>query len=185
MKKMLALLGCIILAASNMLAQENVATAIQPKPSSMLITKVDDNYILGDKTMTKEQYLQFIQANCTEAWNSYQKGNKLWKAGWGLLGSGIGVFVAGTAVYCVGAYDYIYTQHKTYTPYNSNMIVGGAITLTAGSLLMAGSIPCLVVGGIRRNNSHEVYNEVQTKNNMAVTFGLKPASNGLAMVVQF
>lgn len=185
MRKFIIILSLAILSAANLMAVEPVVSENQSEQSSLLITKVDDTYILGDKSMTKEQYLDFIQENCVAAWESYQKGNKLWKTGWGLLGAGIGSFVIGTSVYCVGAYDYMYTQNKKFTTYNYGMIVGGAIVMAVGSGLMAGSIPCLIVGGIKRNNSHEVYNEVNARRQTAVSFGIQPAANGLAMVVQF
>jgi len=182
MRKLFVVLCVVLLSAVNLYAEDNAVSA--EVSNSSLITKVDDTYLLGDKTMTKAEYLDFIKTNCAEAWESYQKGNKLWKAGWGLLGSGIGVFVAGTSVYCVGAYDFFH-QNKTRTPYNQTMMANGVIVMCVGSALMTGSIPCLVVGGIKRNNSHEVYNEVITRSTTAVTFGLQPSSNGLAMVMQF
>ena len=185
MKNFVIAISLLLLSASNLMATEIVTEQNLPKSGSLLITKVNDYYTMGDKTMSKEQYLNFIKENCSIAWDSYQKGNRLWKTGWGLLGSGIGTFVIGTTVYCVGAYDYLYTQNKTVTPYNNDMIVGGAIVMAAGSLLMAGSIPCLIVGGIKRNNSHEVYNEIIGQRSIAVTFGIQPTSNGLAMVMQF
>lgn len=182
MRHFFVVLCALLLSAANLFADDFAVTAVPANAG--FITKVDDTYILGDRTMTKEQYLDFIKNNCAEAWQSYQKGNKLWKAGWGLLGSGIGIFVAGTSVYCVGAYDF-YNQKKTRTPYNQTMIANGIIVMCAGSALMTGSIPCLIVGGIKRNNSHEVYNEVITRSATALTFGIQPSSNGLAMVMQF
>jgi hypothetical protein len=175
MKKIVVFL-CVLAGTMSLFAQEN--TAVTSAPSG-IITKVDDNYILGDKTMSKDEYLTFIQQNCTEAWTSYQKGNKLWNTGWGLLGAGIGTFVVGTAVYGVGVYNYT-IGNKTPA-----LIGSGAAVMAVGSGLMAGSIPCLIVGGIKRNNSHEVYNEIKRQNGMAVTFGIQPAANGMAMVMQF
>lgn len=175
MKKIVVFL-CVLACTMSLFAQEN--TAVTSAPTG-IITKVDDNYILGDKTMSKDEYLTFIQQNCTEAWASYQKGNKLWNTGWGLLGAGIGTFVVGTAVYGVGVYNYT-IGNKTPA-----LIGSGAAVMVVGSGLMAGSIPCLIVGGIKRNNSHEVYNEIKRQNGMAVTFGIQPAANGLAMVMQF
>ena len=94
-------------------------------------------------------------------------------AGWGLLGAGIGTFVAGTAVYGVGVYNYT-IGNKTPA-----LIGSGAAVMAVGSGLMAGSIQCLIVGGIKRNNSHEVYNEIKRQNGMAVTFGIQPVFHNL------
>lgn len=175
MKKIVVFL-CVLASTMSLFAQENAEVSSVP---SGVITKVDDNYILDGKSMTKDEYLLFIQQNCAEAWASYQKGNKLWKTGWGLLGAGIGTFVVGTAVYGVGVYN-LSTGNKM-----PELLGSGAAVMVVGSGLMAGSIPCLIVGGIKRNNSHEVYNEIKGQNNMAVTFGIQPSANGLAMVMHF
>ena len=55
------------------------------------ITKADNYYYMGDQRMTEDQYLDFIKQNCSTAWESYSKGNKLWKQGWALFGVGMGV----------------------------------------------------------------------------------------------
>ena len=183
MKKLFIIISLALLSA-NIYAEENAVNNDAQRQSNIIV-KADDYYILGDKTMTKEQYLEFIQANCAAAWASYQKGNKLWKTGWGLLGAGIGVFVAGTSVYGVGAYDYFHTNNKTFTDYNRTMVSTGAVVMAVGAGLMTGAIPCLIVGGIKRNNSHEVYNELNAGRTTAVTFGIRPSTGGMAMLMEF
>ena len=153
------------------------------KPSNVILnpdmiggtfTKEDDFYYLKNQsTMTKmdeKAYLQFIQNNCPEAYNSYKKGNRLWGAGWGLFGAGMTSFFAlGIPLYVVGLYN---------DPY---MAIAGSAFLTIGSLSTTASIPLLIVGGIKRNNSHEVYNECNQRDNLTMSLNASPNGIGLAL----
>ena len=173
----------IALCSLSLFAKDEEAVNPQGNTQSGVITKTDDCYVLNGKTMTKDAYLEFIKQNCVVAWESYQKGQRLWKAGWGLLGAGIGTSIIGITLMCVG--DNQYVASPGANPAAEGMFLGGALTLGLGAGMMAGSIPCLIVGGIKRNNSHEVYNEVNGLDETAVTFGIRPAQNGLAVVMNF
>lgn len=152
--------------------------------------KEDDFYYLYDRDKTtkmdKKAYLEFIQNNCPEAYRNYQKGNKLWKAGLGMLGSGLGMtLLVGTPLYVVGVskmvnYDYGHRQYNV----GVNCTVAGSVFLSVGSLTTAGSIPLLVVGGIKRNNSHEVYND-HCKNPQYLSFSVNAKANGVGLALNF
>ncbi len=156
-----------------------------------MIEKYDDYYYLrnGDSStrMDKTAYLRFIQNNCPEAWQRYQQGNKLWKAGWGLLGAGIGVeMLIGVPLYCAGVVKSV-NNAVYYDTYNSNdytLMASGLAFIAIGSLMEAGSIPLLVVGGIKRNNTHEVYNVSCAKPNR-VSLNLQSSSNGIGLALKF
>lgn len=146
------------------------------------ITSIDrgenkDFYYLhaGEQTtrMEKEAYLRFIQDNSPEAWASYQKGTKLWKAGWGLFGAGLGVGIAGIVMSGVGVGQG-----------NPGLAGSGAGIVTVGDLMIMGSIPCLVIGGIKRNNTHEVYNKTRHLTS-PLTFQLQTSQNGVGIAMQF
>lgn len=153
-------------------------------------TKEDEYYYLRDRDKTtrmdQKAYLEFIQNNCPEAYRNYQKGNKLWKAGLGMLGSGLGMtLLVGTPLYVVGVskmvnYDYGHRQHNV----GVNCTVAGSVFLSVGALTTAGSIPLLVVGGIKRNNSHEVYNE-HCKNPQYLSFSINAKANGVGLALNF
>lgn len=135
--------------------------------------------------MDKDAYLKFLQNNCPEAWASYQKGTKLWKTGWGLFGGGLGcAFVGGImcGVVAVRSVDYI-------TPPGINpeaVILGiGATLFAVGDAAVLGSIPCLIVGGLKRNNTHEVYNQYCSRNVTALTFQVQASRNGLGIAMNF
>lgn len=140
------------------------------------ITKSGGNYYLGDKRLTDEQYCDFIRTNCRDAWDSYNSGNKLWKAGWSLFGVGLGLDVLGTGLLCGGVAGY---------RYNSGLVVSGSVFLGIGGGLVTASVPCIIVGGIRKYNSHDVYNKSCASGQMAVTFGIQASQNGLGLAVNF
>lgn len=156
-----------------------------------MIEKQGDFYVLkqGNTStpMDKAAYLRFIQNNCPAAWHRYQQGTKLWKEGWGLLGAGIGVeMLIGVPLYCAG-FSKIYDDIYAYGIYNSPsaaMLYSGAAVIAIGSLMEAGSIPLLIVGGIRRNNTHEIYN-VSCKEQNPVSLNLQSSSAGIGLALRF
>lgn len=144
--------------------------------------------------MDKDAYLKFLQNNCPEAWASYQKGTKLWKTGWGLFGGGLGVMIAGSVVYGLGAnLGHVYYSPAvpgvSYPNYHYNeqaVMVGiGAALIAVGDAAVLGSIPCLIVGGLKRNNTHEVYNQYCSRNATALTFQVQASRNGLGIAMNF
>ena len=141
----------------------------------MMIRKSDDFYFLGDIRMDERQYLEYIRYNCQEAWDSYQTGSRLWGAGWGLFGAGTGLFVAGLELYLIGMSGKI----------DYDMTTAGAVLLSFGSISLSGCIPLLVVGSIKRNNSHEVYNESCATKQTALDFQLQASQNGLGIAMKF
>lgn len=154
------------------------------------ITKQDDFYYLttdaSTTRMDKDAYLNFIQNNCPAAWKSYQKGTKLWKAGWGLLGAGLGVeCLIGLPIYLSGLNKMGNTlQGGNLYETDVLQVYGGAVVMGIGSLMTAGSIPLLVVGGIKRNNTHEVYNEACAQQ-QTLSLSLQAGSNGIGLALKF
>lgn len=139
-------------------------------------------YLRHESSMTKmdkKAYLNFIEQNCPEAYKSYQKGNTLFTAGCGMLGAGAGLLLVGTPLYLVGFNKYLSASNDA-----GALLVTGAIFTTLGSLSAAGSIPLMVVGGIKRNNSHEVYNE-HCKQADEITFSINASSNGVGLALNF
>ena len=161
-----------------------------------MIEKKGDYYWLGDTRMDEEQYFAYIQKNCEAAWDSYNKGCRLWRAGWGLFGAGAGLLSAGiitAACSSIGVYTYTYnvntgkTLSSNYDTYfNQDVWTAGVVFCAVGSASMAGSVPLLVIGGIKRNNSHEVYNEeCAPKNTASISLNLQASQNGLGLALKF
>ena len=158
-----------------------------------MIEKKGDYYWLGDTRMDEEQYFAYIQKNCEAAWDSYRLGNRLWRAGFGLLGAGGGIWLTGLIVTCttMGTYTYTYNVN-TGQIYNSSLKVNwdqyyaGVSLLAIGSAALTASVPLIVVGAIKRNNSHNVYNEeCAPKNTAALSLDLQASQNGLGLALKF
>ena len=145
------------------------------------ITRSDKTYYMGNQQFTEEQYAQFVQKNCTQAFEAYTKGKKLRKTGYQLLASGLPIFGAGVIFYGVGVG--VGTAER-----DESMILGlgipGAIMMGVGSGLTVASIPCIVVGTIRRNNSHEIYN-TNCARPVALQFDIKSTGNGIGLALKF
>lgn len=139
----------------------------QLQPGSY-ITKTGKTYFYNGKSMSEAEYLGFVQNNCFEAWQSYQQGQKLWKTGWTLFGVGMGSVVLG-AVFCWAPYSVIY----------SSILIG------AGGGMVIGSVPCLAIGSVRMNNSHEIFNEQCARRAVALEFGIQASQNGIGLAMKF
>lgn len=151
-----------------------------------MIEKKGDYYFLNNGTtvtqMDKDAYLRFLENNCPEAWSSYRKGTQLWKAGWGLLGAGLGVeFLIGVPMTCMGIYGFNTDKDNTQSVL---LTYGGAMLIGLGSAMEVGSIPLLVVGGLKRNNAYEVYNETCQPRN-TVSLNLQASANGIGLALKF
>ena len=138
------------------------------------ITKSSGFYYLGEQRMTEDQYIDYIRSNCRDAWDSYNSGKKLWRAGWSLFGVGLGLEVLGGGLLGGGIGDS-----------DAGLIVSGGVFAGVGGAFVIASTPCIIVGGIRKYNSHVVYNNSCAARQTAVTFGLKPASGGIGLTMNF
>lgn len=161
----------------------NAGYSNTPAFAGLPITKNDDYYYMGDQRMTEDQYFEFIKQNCSVAWESYQKGNLLWKQGWALFGVGMGLLIPGSVLYSLGMPGVAsrYDEPALWIP--------GIIFLTSGSALTTASVPCLIVGGIKKYNSHNVYNDNCASRQQAkatpITFGITAGGNGVGVAMNF
>lgn len=175
---------------SRQMEQEQETEQSTPDYSIQYITKQDDLYYLttdaSTTRMDKDAYLRFIQNNCPAAWQSYQKGTKLWKAGWGLFGAGLGVeCLIGLPIYLSGLNKMGNTlQGGNLYQRDVLQTYGGVVVIGIGSLMTAGSIPLLIVGGIKRNNTHEVYNEACAQQ-QTLSLSLQAGTNGIGLALRF
>ncbi len=128
-----------------------------------VITKQKKTYFLTEDTqvtkMSEEAYLKFIENNCPEAWQSYQRGERCWSLGWRFFGSGLCLEAVGIPVYLVG----LKLQNKGQSGdpnsnYGMGMSLAGIIMMAGGGVCEVASIPLLSVGSNKRRKSYEVYN---------------------------
>ena len=123
--------------------------------------------------MNHAEYLKYIEINCPEAMNYYRKGCQLKGAGVGLLVSGIALNLAGLPMYMIGYFDG-----------DLGLYFGGYACMITGSLAVSGSIPLLIVGSIKRNNSHKAYN-MYCKPTNDMTLSLNTSQNGIGLALNF
>ena len=172
----------------------NAGYSNTPAFTGLPITKSDDYYYMGDQRMDEDQYASFIRQNCNEAWEYYDSGKSLWSTGWKCFGTGLGFTTAGAILLGVGVGAGVrYSYSGGYTYYDNSAYLGcvipGAILTATGGALLTACVPCLVIGGIRKNNSHEVYNEkcatTQQAKAVPMTFGFSASENGIGVALKF
>lgn len=179
---------------ASIIYEDGTVRTFEKKAKSMMIDKIDGYYVLGKERMSESMYLEFIKNNCQEAWESYRKGQKLIGGGCVLLivggaifGTGIGLAAAGN----FGIYTVKYNPqtgqvyNTTLTQKQLNFFYAGAALMSVGSVAMAGSIPLLVVGSIKKNNSHEVYNESCAAKQAQLSLNLQTSSEGIGLALRF
>lgn len=173
-------INSILYSSGKVTVFKHTPTAPEFKNNGARITKTDDFYYLGDTRLTEAEYLSFIRLNCPEAWVSYVKGRRLWANGWCLFGLGLGAtFGLGVPLTVAGSRDARYNGRY-------GMLASGCTFLTLGCLATTACIPCLIVGGIKKNNSHEVYNEVcATKERAALELDFQAGQNGMGLALKF
>ena len=164
-------------------AVEDPAVVEETLPQVPLFTMDDDIYYLGDRRFTEAEYLAFVQENCQPAYEAFMKGAKLRKTGWQLLASGLPILTAGIVLCGVGV-GVGYEQGNKQL--GDGLCVPGAILIGVGTGLSIGSIPCLIVGSVKKNNSYEVYNEdCAPKPTATLDFRLQTSQNGIGLAMRF
>ncbi len=178
------------------LLEGDKAPAYQP---GVTIRKDDDDYYwLGNLRMHEEVYFEYIKNNCKDAWDSYNTGRKLFYTGWGLFGGGSGLFLAGIALAAAGDWG-VYTVKYTYNKSTGQVInssssltseqeacfYSGAVLLSFGSAALSASVPLLIIGSIKKNNSHEVYNESCAKQQAPMSLNFNVGGNGVGLALKF
>ncbi len=165
-----------------------------PMATGLPITKEDnDIYVMGDLRMSEDDYIKYIKLNCKDAYNYYESGVSLQSAGYKFIGAGAGLFAGGLIWHMVGLYTFgPYSSSAAMYDYNlyKGFTIAGAVLMGVGLFgFIPGAIPCLVIGTVRKNNSHEVYNEkcalTQQAKATPVTFGVTLGNNGVGVALNF
>ena len=92
---------------------------------------------------------------CAKAWNNYRKADVLWKTGWGLFISG----AVGTTACSIGTIATLYKHEMTPAELATNRSCFSLAIVSCG--VLAASVPCLIVGQVRRKNAMRTINEYQ------------------------
>ena len=62
---------------------------------------------------------------------------------------------------------------------------GIVLASLGGGAFIPASIPCLVVGKVKMNNTHEIYNESCARQGNELTFGIQASQNGIGIAMNF
>ena len=152
-------------------------------------------YYLDGNPISDKEAEAFLQLNDPEAWKSHKTGNALWISGWCLMGVGTAITWVGGGIFCYGT---LYTagsilatafsmgQYQPDSETIGKLLGTGGGLLAAGGIMTAGSIPLIVVGGIKKFSAHEMYNEnCAKKHEPELTLSLQTSANGLGLALNF
>ena len=92
---------------------------------------------------------------CAQAWNNYRKADVLWKTGWGLFIFG----AVGTTACSIGTIATLYKHEMTPAELATNRACFSLAIISCG--VLASSVPCLIVGQVRRKDAIRTINEYQ------------------------
>lgn len=173
MKKLFILLAACMMAAS-MMAQEQQVVYVQ---SPQLVRSGNTYYYGSHEVMNKRQMLDwYAQHNCQAAYDEFAKGYKTAKAGWALLGIGLGLDV-GSIVSSV-----LYITNPTNLTYR-NVTLGLALGALAFEIAC---IPTIAVGYSKMHSSVDVYNVTCSSTaHVRPSWTLQASSNGLGLAMKF
>jgi len=152
------------------------------------ITKVSkDEYRLGNTTMDRKAYEQFIYQNCPDAWKKHLAAKRSIITGWTFLGVGAALCSAWAMIpladyYYEGRDDTYYITSQTLDEWYVTGIVSGSI----GAALVATSIPLLSAGYSIKYNTHKTYNKsCASANKSLLSLNLQAGPNGLGLALKF
>lgn len=172
--------------------------AEQEEKAKYYVYKTKKGYVYRESEMDKKAYVRFLKANCSPAYQQYQKGKKIKIAGWTVFSTGIAV-VLGGAIYR-GSID---KQHSTNENIISKMTIReqrlneyeeqyknycniGSAIIGVGCGIVATSIPIVCVGAAKQKKSMSIYNEQCSSPSIPpITFNITAGQNGIGLAINY
>lgn len=150
--------------------EQNETQTIETQTALNLpITKLKYNsFAMGEQIMNRHQYKEHLKLNCPIAYKQFNTGRKLVISGYSLLGVGAVSAIAGPIMLFGG----IFTNSK-------GAAYSGATLCFLSIGAAAASVPCLVVGYIKRGNAIKTYNGKCAS--PSLSYQVSPASFGLTL----
>ena len=148
--------------------QYRKSVVMLPNNKEAYLYRLGNMYYYGGAVMRDNQYAQFLQRNCTEAYEQYQNGHSIATAGWCLFGVGLGVQTL------VLPWLAIIDQSAV-----SSLILG----VTSFATLLS-SVPTLGVGYHRMHRSAEIFN-IADGSNAQVYWSVNASQNGVGVALNF
>ena len=134
-----------------------------------------NDYKIGGQWVNRKEYYNFIinNKNCIPAYQQFQTGKKLTKAGWWTMGAG-GVIAFAGGMFLIFGYE------------NPADVAGLCLAPMGAGVFIIGS-SCVWAGYSKMNNAYKRYNEncSPDKKPSYVSFNLQSSANGLGLAIHF
>jgi len=161
------------------------SNSVKEEPSYPMLDRIKGKYVLGDLTMDKKEYGEFLYTNCPSAYKKWQSGSKRVKSGWTLLITGLTCHTISTISHFSYTKSERYHARGGYYTYNDGARALSIATMVPATLLEATAVPLLVTGYVSRRKSIGLYNEQCAPKNSAFDLRLSLKGNGLGLSLNF
>lgn len=152
--------------------QKNTST------TSPLLEQAGSFYFCGTMAMNKRELGDFLSTRCQPAYEKFQSGYKCYQAGWGLFGAGL-------AVDLVGSILWAFVPENTTGEMSGQMIAGASLIIAGGCAVIA-SLPTLLVGYARMEESVDIYNvSTRTASSTPAYWTVQGSENGIGVALNF
>ncbi len=144
---------------------------------SNMLSRIGNTYYYHGQPMTEKEMVEFIKQDCHQAYAFYQEKYNIEKAGWGVLGSGLGLTAIGLALGIAAGRDPSPMQ-----------TAGLAVSLIGATATIYVSIPMIIVGNVRKKEVYREYNmfcQYKEQETSQLEFRLISDSNGLGLALNF
>ena len=149
------------------------------------LDRVKGQYVLGNVTMNKKEYGNFLYDNCPVAYEKWHSGTKRVRCGWIFAITGLTCEVMSTISFISYADSEHYYSKGGYYTYDDGALAMGIATLVPAILLETTAIPLLATGYSSRRKSIGLYNEQCAPKNSAFELRLNMKGNGLGLSLNF
>ena len=207
MRKLFLLL-CIVVAAGVCAQEYNVVMPGQKKVTTVdstgtVTTKVVSDYesdliqyrsgtwYYQGKTMSEEEFVAKMKAECQPAYEKFQSSVRKRKTGVVLASVGGATMAVGAGLMIWGGAtaDYIYYTEGGYNykrlDWNWQMISGLCMLIGGGGLLIGGVATILVVAPDCKRKAHHIYNRECASKEPPLTMNFGVTENGIGMALNF
>lgn len=148
----------------------------ETEPRSVMLARAGDSYYVGNEKMGKLQTLRWLKAqDCRVAYDLFRSGYETAMVGWGLLGLGAVLDVAGS-IYMVVSID-------NGAPRG---LVAGYMLYSLGGALELAAVPTISVGYWKMHQTPKTYNTHCYRSADARPYwAIQAGTNGLGVAYKF
>ncbi len=175
MKKLLLILFAAFTAATIFAAEPVTEQTTTDVSTISYLWRDGKDFYLGKTLLTKQACENLLKNTCPEAFRQYDKGQKMIKAGWSLLG--IGIFMWATSPCMYFMFDDLYDDNVGVIMQETWGFVGFVATIS--------SVPIACVGYATRKKTPDIYNYRCMQREPDITYNITANPNGLGFAINF